>query len=80
MRAQEVAVIEPLARLSGGRNDLRLIGPREAARRAPTVAVELAGPTGRWPRRGSRGIAWGGDFMRYARFRRWGSIACCGRA
>jgi selenocysteine lyase/cysteine desulfurase len=41
MRAQEVAVIQPLLDYLAGRNDLRLIGPRDAANRAPTVAVAL---------------------------------------
>lgn len=41
MRAQEVAVCQPLLDYLGARNDLRLIGPRDAARRAPTVAVAL---------------------------------------
>ena len=41
MRAQEVAVCQPLLDYLAQRNDLRLIGPREAARRAPTVAVAL---------------------------------------
>ncbi len=35
MRAQEVAVIQPLLDYLGQRNDVRLLGPREAARRAP---------------------------------------------
>ena len=41
MRVQEVAVCQPLLDYLAQRNDLRLIGPREAARRAPTVAVAL---------------------------------------
>ncbi len=41
MRAQEVAVVAPLMDYLAGRNDLRLIGPRGAADRAPTVAVAL---------------------------------------
>lgn len=64
MRAQEVAVIQPLLDYLGGRNDLRLLGPREAARRAPTVAVELdraAEPVSE--ELGRNGIAcWAGDF------------------
>ena len=47
MRAQEVAVVAPLLDYLAARNDLRLIGPRDANRRAPTVAVALdraAGP------------------------------------
>ena len=64
MRAQEVAVIAPLLDYLAGRNDLRLIGPREANRRAPTVAVDLgraAEPVSE--ELGRRGIAcWAGDF------------------
>ncbi len=41
MRAQEIAVVAPLMAYLGGRNDLRLIGPRDAEARAPTVAVAL---------------------------------------
>jgi len=44
MRRQEVAVIAPLLDYLAGRNDLRLVGPRHAEDRAPTVAVELPGP------------------------------------
>lgn len=64
MRAQEEVVIQPLLDFLGQRNDLRLIGPREAARRAPTVAVELnreAEPVSE--ELGRNGIAcWAGDF------------------
>ncbi len=64
MRAQEVAVIAPLVEYLAARNDLRLIGPRDAARRAPTVAVALdreAEPVSE--ALGARGIAcWAGDF------------------
>ncbi|MDR7126907.1 aminotransferase class V-fold PLP-dependent enzyme [Pseudotabrizicola sp. 4114] len=41
MRSAEVAVIAPLLDYLAGRNDLRLIGPRRAEDRAPTVAVAL---------------------------------------
>lgn len=41
MRAQEVEVIAPLLDYLGARNDLRLVGPRDAAVRAPTVAIDL---------------------------------------
>ncbi len=41
MRAQEVAVVAPLMDYLAARNDLRLIGPRDAETRAPTVAVAL---------------------------------------
>ena len=64
MRAQEVAVIAPLLEYLAARNDLRLIGPRKAEGRAPTVAVALdraAEPVSE--ALGQRGIAcWAGDF------------------
>ncbi|MCX7299633.1 MAG: aminotransferase class V-fold PLP-dependent enzyme [Rhodobacterales bacterium] len=44
MRAQEVAVLQPLLDYLADRNLVRLIGPQDAGKRAPTVAVELAGP------------------------------------
>ncbi len=64
MRAQEVAVIQPLLDYLAGRNDLRLLGPRDAAARAPTVAVELVGPAEPVSEAlGRDGIAcWAGDF------------------
>ena len=40
MRAHETALLQPLLDYLGSRNELRLIGPRKAARRAPTVAVQ----------------------------------------
>ena len=46
MRAHEGALLQPLLDYLGGRNDLRLLGPRRAKGRAPTVAVDL----GRDPR------------------------------
>ena len=64
MRAQETAIIAPLLDYLAGRNDLRLLGPRTAERRAPTVAVELdraAEPVSE--ALGRDGIAcWAGDF------------------
>ena len=64
MRAQEVAVIQPLLDYFSARNDLRLLGPQAAAARAPTVAVSLgrtAEPVAE--ALGQRGIAcWAGDF------------------
>lgn len=64
MRAQEEAVIAPLLDYLAARNDLRLIGPRHAADRAPTVAVALdraAEPVSE--ALGRDGIAcWAGDF------------------
>lgn len=41
MRAAEIATIRPLLDYLAARNDLRLIGPRDAAARAPTIAVAL---------------------------------------
>lgn len=64
MRAHEVALMQPLLDYLAGRNDLRLIGPREAARRAPTIAVDL----GRNAEEAARALAahgvmaGGGDF------------------
>jgi len=46
MRAHEVALAEPLLDYLGAKNGLRLIGPRNAAARAPTIAVELPGHAG----------------------------------
>lgn len=39
MRAREEALLAPLLEFLAGRNDLRLLGPRDAALRAPTVAI-----------------------------------------
>lgn len=67
IRAHEVALMAPLLDFLASRNDLRLIGPRDAARRAPTVAVAL----GRDAEPVSAALAregincWAGDF--YAR-------------
>lgn len=64
MRAQEVAIIAPLLDYLAARNDVRLLGPRDANLRAPTVAVELdrvAEPVSE--ELGRNGIAcWAGDF------------------
>lgn len=64
MRSAEVTVIAPLLDYLAARNDLRLIGPRRAENRAPTVAVALdraAEPVSEVL--GQRGIAcWAGDF------------------
>lgn len=64
MRAQEVAVIQPLLDYLGQRNDLRLVGPRDAAMRAPTVAVALDGDAEAVSLAlSAEGIAcWAGDF------------------
>ena len=42
MRAHEVKLLQPLLDYIGQKNSARLIGPADAAQRAPTVAVELA--------------------------------------
>lgn len=39
-RSHEIALLQPLLDFVGDRNDIRLIGPRAAAGRAPTVALE----------------------------------------
>ena len=44
MRGHEIALLQPLLDYLAARNDLRLIGPRNAAGRAPTVAVALNRP------------------------------------
>ncbi|MDZ4094011.1 MAG: aminotransferase class V-fold PLP-dependent enzyme [Paracoccaceae bacterium] len=44
MRGHEVRLLQPLLDYLGARNDLRLIGPRRAEGRAPTVAVALDRP------------------------------------
>ncbi|QGY00347.1 aminotransferase class V-fold PLP-dependent enzyme [Roseovarius faecimaris] len=44
MRAHETALLQPLLDDLKARNSVRLIGPSEATRKAPTVAVELPGP------------------------------------
>ncbi len=64
MRAREVTVIQPLLDYLSARNDVRLLGPRDGARRAPTVAVELNRPAEPVSEElGRNGIAcWAGDF------------------
>ena len=44
MRRHETRLLQPLLDYLAGRNDLRLIGPRDAARRAPTVAISHERP------------------------------------
>lgn len=44
MRAHEIALLQPLLDAVKTRNDLRLIGPCDAAHRAPTVALALNRP------------------------------------
>ena len=44
MRAHETELLQPLLDYLGDKNSVRLIGPRDAAAKAPTVAMELPGP------------------------------------
>ncbi|GGH18720.1 cysteine desulfurase family protein, VC1184 subfamily [Cribrihabitans marinus] len=64
MRAHEQALLQPLLDAVKDRNDLRLIGPADAGRRAPTVALALNRPAGPVAADlASHGImAGGGDF------------------
>ncbi len=41
MRAHETTLLQPLLDFLSARNDLRLLGPRNAENRAPTVALDL---------------------------------------
>jgi len=67
MRAHETSLLQPLLDALRERNDIRLLGPADAAQRAPTVAVAL----GRPPQPVAEALAregincWAGDF--YAR-------------
>lgn len=64
MRGHEVALSQPLLDYLRGRNDLRLLGPVEAERRAPTFAMDLGRPAAPVAAElAKRGImADGGDF------------------
>jgi len=64
MRAHEVAVLQPLLDWAAAKNSARLIGPADATRRAPTVALALEeGGEGVAERLAGHGImAGGGDF------------------
>ncbi|WP_371224128.1 aminotransferase class V-fold PLP-dependent enzyme [Roseovarius sp. 2305UL8-3] len=44
MRAHEIGLLQPLLDYLAEKNSARLIGPRDATCKAPTVAVELPGP------------------------------------
>ncbi len=44
MRAHEVALLQPLLDYAADKNSVRLLGPRQAEGRAPTVALRLAEP------------------------------------
>jgi len=64
MRAHEVALLQPLLDWAAAKNSARLLGPSDATRRAPTVALALAEPgEGAAARLAAHGImAGGGDF------------------
>ncbi|GLO70645.1 cysteine desulfurase [Phaeobacter inhibens] len=64
MRAHEVELLQPLLDMVKDRNDLRLIGPSDASKRAPTVALALDRPAeGVAAELADHGImAGGGDF------------------
>ncbi|MEO0484395.1 MAG: aminotransferase class V-fold PLP-dependent enzyme [Pseudomonadota bacterium] len=64
MRAREERLMAPLLDYLNHRTDLRMLGPRMAAQRAPTIALELSEPAEPVARRLVRhGImAGGGDF------------------
>jgi selenocysteine lyase/cysteine desulfurase len=64
MRERETSLLEPLLDFLESRNSVRLLGPREAGKRAPTVAMVLKEPgaeiAARLARRGI--MCGGGDF------------------
>ncbi len=64
MRAHETALLRPLLDFLTGKNAVRLLGPRDAAKRAPTVAIALREPgEDAAAKLSSHGImAGGGDF------------------
>ncbi len=64
MRGHETTLLQPLLDYLGSRNELRLLGPRDAARRAPTVAVMAERPGAEIARdlAGQGIMAGGGDF------------------
>lgn len=64
MRAQEVALLQPLLDYVSAKNSVRLIGPADALRRAPTVALSLEADAEETAAKlAPRGImAGGGDF------------------
>lgn len=64
MRAHECALLQPLLDYLSARNDIRLIGPNRAEKRAPTVAFELPGNAADFAEGLARHniMAGGGDF------------------
>ncbi|NRB00742.1 MAG: aminotransferase class V-fold PLP-dependent enzyme, partial [Rhodobacteraceae bacterium] len=63
MRSQEVATSRSLLDYLSERNDVRLLGPRAAENRAPTVAIEISDPAGTAKSLSELGVFCdGGDF------------------
>ena len=64
MRAHEVAILQPLMAYLGSKNSIRVLGPRAAHLRAPTVAIDARQPAAPLAQKlAERGImAGGGDF------------------
>ncbi|MEQ1770673.1 MAG: aminotransferase class V-fold PLP-dependent enzyme [Devosia sp.] len=61
MRAQEIALLKPLLEYLRKKNGVRLLGPTDAALRAPTVAIECGRPGAEMAARiGRRGVGVGG--------------------
>ncbi len=61
MHAQERALMQPLLAYLAGRNDVRLIGPADIARRAPTIALHHREPGSELARRlAAHGVMAGG--------------------
>jgi selenocysteine lyase/cysteine desulfurase len=44
MRAHEIKTLQPLLDYLGSRNEVRVVGPRQAEKRAPTVAIKADRP------------------------------------
>ncbi len=56
MRDHETALLQPVLDWARRRNDVRLLGPDQAASRAPTVALEVADPAARAEALAAHGI------------------------
>lgn len=67
MRAQEIALSAPLLDYLRGRNDIRLIGPSDPVKRAPTIALALTEPAAAVAKRlaNHKIMAGGGHFYAY---------------
>lgn len=64
MRAHEIKVLQPLLDYLGSRNEVRVLGPKQAEKRAPTVAIQADRPGFELARAlaGHGVMAGGGDF------------------